>query len=276
MLNLSAITPTLEGSTPTEPDHARLWNAAVRADRGQRWRPEVDQAFWSERARHYDAGQVAVPNTLQSVAGRLRPDMTLLDVGAGTGRFALPLAGHVQSVTALDHSQAMLDVLRGKLAPGRRIETVCAPLDHPELRPHDAVLVAWALYRCTDLNACLNRLLALAAQELLIVDDDGQGSPHRQFRRAGQGSALPRASTVAGALRQLGAEVEVQTVQEEGRLHFTDQRHCLTQLGQAQAGREEERRFLDHLEPYLHWQDGQLVYRWPFTVSLLAVKTFSG
>jgi ubiquinone/menaquinone biosynthesis C-methylase UbiE len=39
---------------------------------------------------------------LALIRGLLRPDDTLLDVGAGTGRFALPLASSVKQVTALD------------------------------------------------------------------------------------------------------------------------------------------------------------------------------
>jgi SAM-dependent methyltransferase len=41
---------------------------------------------------------------------------SMLELGCGTGRVTLPLAGAGHSVTALDISPAMLDILRGKLA----------------------------------------------------------------------------------------------------------------------------------------------------------------
>jgi SAM-dependent methyltransferase len=41
----------------------------------------------------------------------LSPEYTILDVGCGPGTLALPLAGHVREVTAVDYSQKMLNLL---------------------------------------------------------------------------------------------------------------------------------------------------------------------
>jgi ubiquinone/menaquinone biosynthesis C-methylase UbiE len=46
----------------------------------------------------------------------LTPQTTLLDYGAGTGLVSLALAPHVGMLIAADESEAMLDVLRSKLA----------------------------------------------------------------------------------------------------------------------------------------------------------------
>lgn len=43
-----------------------------------------------------------------------KPDWTLMDIGAGTGTFALAAAGRCGEVYAVDVSQAMLDVAEGK------------------------------------------------------------------------------------------------------------------------------------------------------------------
>ncbi|HLH26736.1 MAG TPA: class I SAM-dependent methyltransferase [Chloroflexota bacterium] len=50
---------------------------------------------------------------LQALA---RPDDVWLDVGAGGGRYALPLALRAREVIALDQSESMLDVLRAGMA----------------------------------------------------------------------------------------------------------------------------------------------------------------
>ena len=49
---------------------------------------------------------------LDQLRGRARPDETWLDIGAGAGRYALPLARVVREVIALDPSEAMLGALR--------------------------------------------------------------------------------------------------------------------------------------------------------------------
>lgn len=48
--------------------------------------------------------------------GALTDSTTLVDLGAGTGRFALAAAGHCQRVVAVDISPAMLDHLRSRAA----------------------------------------------------------------------------------------------------------------------------------------------------------------
>jgi FkbM family methyltransferase len=50
--------------------------------------------------------------TLDSLLQLARPHETWLDIGAGAGRYALPLALHVREVIALDPSAGMLEALR--------------------------------------------------------------------------------------------------------------------------------------------------------------------
>jgi SAM-dependent methyltransferase len=108
---------------PAEPDALRpalaealaAWAARVRADREQVERcrevedpsdfyaPVADR-FRFEPRRDGDA----VLDALLSLA---RPDDRWLDIGAGGGRYALPLALAVREVVALDPSPAMLAVL---------------------------------------------------------------------------------------------------------------------------------------------------------------------
>jgi SAM-dependent methyltransferase len=52
--------------------------------------------------------------TLSVVDGLLAPGSSILDVGAGTGRLAIPLSERGYGITAIDASKTMLDVLRSK------------------------------------------------------------------------------------------------------------------------------------------------------------------
>jgi len=45
----------------------------------------------------------------------LNPGFTVLDIACGPGNLAIPLAEHVRSVTALDQSGEMLQIVREKM-----------------------------------------------------------------------------------------------------------------------------------------------------------------
>jgi SAM-dependent methyltransferase len=55
-------------------------------------------------------------SSLDALLALARPDESWLDIGAGGGRYALPLALAVREVIAVDPSQGMLDVLRDGMA----------------------------------------------------------------------------------------------------------------------------------------------------------------
>ena len=81
------------------------------------WQPENGDQYFHE-ARHYDALYAGkAPNDLPLYLELAQaPPGAVLELGAGTGRVALPLARAGYSVTALDVSSAMLKVLRRRLA----------------------------------------------------------------------------------------------------------------------------------------------------------------
>jgi hypothetical protein len=143
------------------------------------------------------------------VTAKVRPGETLLDIGAGTGRFTLPLAGRCASITALDQSPRVLSVLARKAAAAGlgNITTVCGTWDAAAVEPHDVVLSAWSLYRERDLAACLAKMLDAARRQVIIIVPDADLS---QVARGETAAYL----YVLGALRDLGARAELAIVWE--------------------------------------------------------------
>ena len=102
---------------------AARWRRLVndRLDEMRRLSPtagSVSGSFWDGRAERYAAhAKLADPERdpfLRALRRATEQSSTAIDVGAGTGRYALPLATTIAHVTAVDPSAAMLDVLRAR------------------------------------------------------------------------------------------------------------------------------------------------------------------
>jgi 2-polyprenyl-3-methyl-5-hydroxy-6-metoxy-1,4-benzoquinol methylase len=96
-----------------------------------------------------------------AIRGRvdLKPDMDVLDFGAGTGLVTLALQPYVRSVTAVDTSQGMLDVLDAK-ARNRGIDNVGVILhdlveNGPLETPFDLIVSAMTMHHLRDVARVL-------------------------------------------------------------------------------------------------------------------------
>jgi SAM-dependent methyltransferase len=102
------------------PDEAlRAWANRVRANREQvdQFREASPTDFYAPVAGLFrDDPRRQGDASLDALRALVRPDDTLLDIGAGGGRFALPLALATRAVIAMDPSEGMLRVLREGLA----------------------------------------------------------------------------------------------------------------------------------------------------------------
>lgn len=116
----------VEGDNPdvdTGADLARVAELAW-ADRVRRNREQVDRVREAPDGADFYASVSTIfrddPDrtgdaVLDALLAHARPDDTWLDIGAGAGRYALPLARSVREVLALDPSPGMLDALRAAM-----------------------------------------------------------------------------------------------------------------------------------------------------------------
>jgi len=100
---------------PTAQAALDAWAARVRANREQveQFREASPADFYAGIADIFraDPRRESEP-TLEALRSMLLPDDSILDIGAGGGRYALPLALQVREVIAVDPSEGMLRVLR--------------------------------------------------------------------------------------------------------------------------------------------------------------------
>lgn len=191
-------------------DFATEWHKLTAADPNHRGEAAVDLAFWQAHAAGYDVDASSAEKytaTLAAIQPHLRPNDTLLDMGAGTGRFALPLARSVRQVTALDHAAPMLAILRRKLHAQcvNNIVIQQADWDCPTtvVPQHDVVLAAWSLYRVRDILASMQKLIAATRRTLIIVASPGRAP-----------NDTPLHLYFYGALWQAGVFPDIQIVWE--------------------------------------------------------------
>src|SRR4051812_5964013 len=161
------------------PPDGRVWDPAdtwrllqaTSTDDSNRAASAVDRAFWERNAAGYHADCLAlrVPAVVERVLRHIDPADSVLELGAGTGGFTLPVAQVAARVTALDHSPAMLRVLADNVAQAelRNVTWQVADFEVAELEPHDVILAANALYRVGDIHATLGRILAAARKRLV-------------------------------------------------------------------------------------------------------------
>lgn len=120
--------------------------------------------FWDGIAEKYAKSPIrdmeSYEHTLQRTASYLKPTDQVLELGCGTGRTALRLADHVDTITASDVSPGMLAVGR-RLAQEQKTQNVNfvqAEANQPPDWTYDVVMTFNLLHLVQDLNATLARV----------------------------------------------------------------------------------------------------------------------
>lgn len=162
----------LDNCTYDDLDWNLLWQNA-RAKRGWSSKGPSD---WDKKSASFASRNSDSPFTrlfLQYLP--ITPETTVLDIGCGPGTLAIPLARKARSVTAMDFSAGMLDILR-ESAQKEHLANInvvqCAWEDDWEQKKipvHDITIASRSL-NVKDLSTAIDKLNRYAAKYVFIAD----------------------------------------------------------------------------------------------------------
>ena len=153
---------------------ADKWREMVLAEHAQsdRMRGARPTDHWTNYARQFKADPRRTDDTLvDHLRARLRPEDLLLDVGAGGGRLALPLALTCRSVAAVEPSPSMCAVFR-ETADEYGIANVSvteAEWQDALVEPADVALCSHVVYVIEDIAPFVRKLESHARRLVLAV-----------------------------------------------------------------------------------------------------------
>ncbi len=181
-------------------------------------------------ATEYDrrlTGEGYPGSLLGEIAGELAARGRVLDVGAGTGHFTIPLAAAGHEVTAIEPSPAMMEILKAKIGPelAPRIHLCQSGWESWEGGMSDALICVHAIYGMKEIAAALEKMKRLSEKAVLLVKADHGSRTLSEIIR--NGISIRRCSTgfpidIESALNGLGIPFTVRSVSQVRTSRFAD------------------------------------------------------
>ena len=199
-------------------DWIALWKELVEKQ-GPFWnckkRSEKNEDKWKDRARgFYDRVKErwSKPDPHRDfIVSRISSssDATVLDIGAGTGAWAILLSSHVRKVTAVEPSADMREILRENLEKEAidNVEVIEGFWPMPSMERYDFSLSSHSVYGCEDLPCFISAMTETTKHTcfMLLRAPDYNGVMARAASRIwGQPYDSPNFQIAYNAMLQMG------------------------------------------------------------------------
>ncbi|MCZ6539912.1 MAG: methyltransferase domain-containing protein [Chloroflexi bacterium] len=253
------------------------WKKAVEAEHEQSDRIREEAAsddFWRPIAHRFappKRGETAPDDTFKRLAEMVTSSTTVLDVGAGGGRLAIPLAEVCARVTAVEPSEGMREqlVATAEAWNVQNIDLVAGTWEEADVAPHDLVICAHVVYTVREIEHFLNKLTAHARQTVaLVVFQRPAMAPYLPLWPRVHGEEripLPALPEIEQLLSQMGIEYRNIPLQDRVSQPFKSRKHaldeCLARLFVA-PGSEKSAKLSEVLDDCLVEVDGGYALEW--------------
>lgn len=160
-------------------DWLALWKqlARIQAKAFARKKEHQGADCWKHKARDFDkmvrkkwensdSSRKYILSTLKR-----NPGSTVLDIGAGTGAWALLFAEHSTYVTALEPSDAMTQILKEKMDAEKKdnIRIVKGTWPEAQVEPHDYVFASHSMYGVADFKSFILKMVNTARKACFLL-----------------------------------------------------------------------------------------------------------
>ena len=262
-------------------DWNELWKAARQEASLERHSPDRVK-FWNRRAVNYNSASHNAAERLAQITDRLdiNKKTTVLDVGAGTGVLAIPLAKIVGGVTAVDPSPGMLAELKAAAAREqldnitcleRKWEDVAVGAD---IAPHDLVIASFSLIM-PDIRAALEKMHAAASRAVCLFWFAGpvQGANEDLWPRLYGRPCLPGPDHIylINVLYQMGVYPDVEIRTSDFKHYYDNPEAALDDLlSKLNTSRSEDISIVrDYLAEALKWDGAHCYLQRPSRTAML-------
>lgn len=186
--------------------------------------------FWERRAKNYHRSTketVTSDPLFLKLRQVVTQDTTVLDVGAGTGRFTLALAPYAQHITAIEPNAAMLNYLQQDAAE-EKLPYISSLLtswqDAPVDLKADVVVCSHVLYPIWDVDTFVAKLRAATRNACYIymraVHFDSSTSPLWKHFHGDERRPAPGYIHALDVLFEMGIYANVEIVRMPGGLRY--------------------------------------------------------
>ncbi len=253
-----------------EIDWEARWKAVVE-DRATLAAGHHDPHYWDRRAPTFARStRSRADEFLQVVEPYLSPRKTLIDVGAGTGRHATPLAERLEWVTAVEPSEGM----RAQIAARDNMTVIASTWEDAEVAPADLVICCHVMYGIADPVPFLRKMNDAARERVFVMmresDLPHPGAVLRTRLVGEQGARLPRFSELFMLLVQMGMAPDVRYVRYPMVNRYTSMEEALEDCRQVAGDGWDEAAAWRILEEILRPDGDELVFDGGHTLSGVA------
>lgn len=244
-------------------DWAAEWRSLVEARQAEAEAAGAGQpGYWDRRAASFKASLAGRSDDpfLEFLEPWLSPRKTVLDVGAGWGRHAVPLTSRVDWVTAVEPSEGMRELLE----PAANLTVIASAWEDAEAAPADLVICCHVLYGVADVVPFLEKLEGSARERVFVYMRDRPPPLPAEELAAQLGFArtrMPEFRDLYEVLRQLGVEPEVAVLRYASRPSYPSLEAAVEEVRAAMGERWQEARGRAYLESRLVPEgDGRLAW----------------
>jgi SAM-dependent methyltransferase len=251
-------------------DWVEHWERLVK-ERAAAASDHTEPGFWDRRAPAFARSTRArVDDFLEVIGPYISPRKTLVDVGAGAGRHALPLAERLEWVTAVEPSEGMR-----ALIPFRdNLTVVASAWEDAVVAPADLVICCHVLYGVQDPVAFIKKMERSARERVFIMMREGRethpATVVRERLLGGADSRSPRFSDLFLLLVQMGIAPDVKFVRYPTVHRYADLDEALADCKGMVTKGWDETKARAILQELLTQEGQELVYDGGFTLSGIA------